>query len=348
MKTFGLTIMLFVLGSSVAHAKQSHLVIVSRSGTLTLRLESAADINFRTTCFTDSNSAKLEQALLELLDADHDKRLSREELADAEGLLRTLDYDEDESLSPLEISPNLLTTGTDARPKQEAVVVYVPTPEEVEVLNRSLALFDRQDESPLDQVDVIIDFQHANDESVRVRSEPHSNASVKTVQQADGATRFLISKGSLWVDLWTGGKSSKALNIEARPGRRGLFELIDADANSKLSRGELRAAASSLNVEFLFGEKPEENEKTIAIQLGINSERRHNSITLLPHVVNASYDKSDPLVWFEAADQNRDGVLCINEFLAGDEQFIAFDFDGDGLISRAEAERASALAKSVR
>ena len=49
------------------------------------------------------------------------------------------------------------------------------------------------------------------------------------------------------------------------------------------------------------------------------------------------------LIWFQKMDRNRDGDISPREFLGPRDTFKKIDADGDGLISREEAEKAEAL-----
>ena len=110
-----------------------------------------------------------------------------------------------------------------------------------------------------------------------------------------------------------------------------LFEAIDTDADGALSVRELRGAWQRL-------------EKLGCItngQLDLSKlPRRIRLIVSLgpPKSLLRRVPREGP-AWFVAMDRNNDGDVSRREFLGDDAAFRRLDTDGDGLISRAEAEK---------
>jgi Ca2+-binding EF-hand superfamily protein len=110
-----------------------------------------------------------------------------------------------------------------------------------------------------------------------------------------------------------------------------LFEAIDSDADGALSVRELRGAWQRL-------------EKLGCITNGTldlgKLPRRIRLIVSLgpPKSLLRRVPREGP-AWFVAMDRNNDGDVSRREFLGDDAAFRRLDTDGDGLISRAEAEK---------
>jgi Ca2+-binding EF-hand superfamily protein len=110
-----------------------------------------------------------------------------------------------------------------------------------------------------------------------------------------------------------------------------LFEALDSDADGALSVRELRGAWQRL-------------EKLGCITAG------KLDLTKLPRRIRFVVSLGPPVsllrrvpregpAWFVAMDRNNDGDVSRREFLGDEAAFRKLDTDGDGLISRAEAEK---------
>ncbi len=125
-----------------------------------------------------------------------------------------------------------------------------------------------------------------------------------------------------------------------------LFEIIDANGDQRLSRRELREAASRLEALELDQEgdgtiTQEEIPRAYTIQIGRgrSNVRTVTSIQVAGTVTTRSTEGSSdgPPNWFRRMDRNNDGDVSLREFLGPLEHFRRLDQDGDGLIDAEEA-----------
>jgi Ca2+-binding EF-hand superfamily protein len=130
---------------------------------------------------------------------------------------------------------------------------------------------------------------------------------------------------------------------------RGLFELFDADSDGQLSPREVNRLPALLgeldrNRDGLLSSDEVPHSYLLALEQGAGGAGDNPLATL--EVPDVFVEKARPRgrgpVWFARMDRNRDSDLSRREFLGTDEAFRQLDADGDGLISRAEAERADA------
>lgn len=343
-------IVLIGFGATTTFALEPRLVLVSGQATMIIRMElSGGEFILRQSTYSDSKSSKLEDAMLAKLDRDRDEVLSAGELAAAESLLDRYDYDEDECLAPLELASDLLTSHRSTPPSQNVVALLIRSKDDSEsiaTLRQELARRGQPDVDAFQRSDATIRFDGDDDQKrVVVQMDGDFKARMKPFIESgklhsSGATSFLLVKRDLTVDWFTElndvALNSGAVNIDLRPGRSGLFEWLDADGNSKLSRTELRSAADlGSHCDVLNRDRSFDN--SVAVRIG-DSKRRHASVSLLPNAAEKPHGAHDASDWFLATDQNRDGVLSINEFLAGDRRFESLDSNHDGLLTRVEAE----------
>jgi Ca2+-binding EF-hand superfamily protein len=126
---------------------------------------------------------------------------------------------------------------------------------------------------------------------------------------------------------------------------KGLFQLLDADGDGRLSVREIRNAWVRLKEYAREGEEkvtkadiPRQVLFTIAQGPQVNP----------PYIAGYYNGPSAPPLsmqgplWFRKMDRNGDGDVSRAEFLGSDKDFEKIDTDGDGLISVEEARKADA------
>jgi Ca2+-binding EF-hand superfamily protein len=111
---------------------------------------------------------------------------------------------------------------------------------------------------------------------------------------------------------------------------RGLLELLDLNADGRLSRRERRTAWARLESAGCVADgaaSPQMLPRQIAVRIGIGKQA-WTAPTAPP---------SEP-AWFWGMDRNQDGDVSRDEFLGLPGEFQRLDADRDGLLSLAEAE----------
>ena len=134
---------------------------------------------------------------------------------------------------------------------------------------------------------------------------------------------------------------------------RGLFDLLDADRDGRLSVYEMRQAPKLLKQlgkeeqGFLTREDIPRTYR-LEVRRGSLNVGRNSGLAVVADLYSSSYSaESDQAqrgpLWFRKMDRNRDGFVSRKEWLFDDELFKKIDLDGDGLISVEEAIKADEL-----
>jgi Ca2+-binding EF-hand superfamily protein len=125
--------------------------------------------------------------------------------------------------------------------------------------------------------------------------------------------------------------------------KQGLFQLLDASGDGKLSVREMREAWIRLKDldregagEIVRKQVPFQIRFTVGRGPVVNQRLPQDGIYRPTQVVMSQRGP----VWFRKMDRNGDGDVSRSEFLGSDEDFRKIDTDGDGLISLEEAEKA--------
>jgi Ca2+-binding EF-hand superfamily protein len=133
---------------------------------------------------------------------------------------------------------------------------------------------------------------------------------------------------------------------------QGIFDLLDANRDRRLSVREMRNAPKLLTQmdrdgdgQLVRQEVPRGYE--LALWQGPTGVSRQGQVVLsadgrVVQQPSSPRPQSGPR-WFQKMDRNNDGDVSRREFLGTKEQFQQIDTDGDGILSPEEAERADTL-----
>jgi Ca2+-binding EF-hand superfamily protein len=160
----------------------------------------------------------------------------------------------------------------------------------------------------------------------------------------DGDGKLFVAEFNAFLDLLKAGSNCQ-VSVQVLDQGRGLFDLIDANHDQRLSRRELLDAAKNFAKFDRNGDGFLERGE-LPRQLRLTTSQGNNnqfvgyvideSGSMMPGGARQAPAKG-PL-WFRKMDRNQDGDVSMREFLGTPEEFKKIDADGDGLISAAEAE----------
>jgi hypothetical protein len=131
---------------------------------------------------------------------------------------------------------------------------------------------------------------------------------------------------------------------------RGLFDLLDANRDGRLSVREMRGAVALLgkldgsgNGYLTRGDLPRSYRLTLRRGPAGNAGDDYSALLARIYGGGSKAETYRTLTagpaWFRKMDRNRDGDVSRREWLGSEELFRQIDTDGDGLISAEEAER---------
>lgn len=155
-----------------------------------------------------------------------------------------------------------------------------------------------------------------------------------------------------WLDLMAGGSNIQMFVSFADTGR-GLFELLDANGDGRLSMREMRTAWTRVagldkNKDGALARTEIPRQFQMAVGRGFPGyygggfARAPVPAVVRPGVTPVARPAPRGPLWFRKMDTNGDGDVSRREFLGSPEDFRKIDTDNDGLISLEEAERADA------
>jgi Ca2+-binding EF-hand superfamily protein len=167
--------------------------------------------------------------------------------------------------------------------------------------------------------------------------------SILVVADRDGDDCLSLEELGGWLDLVVSGINCQT-TVALASGGRGLFPILDANQDGRLSVRELRDVWARLapfdrNRDGCLSP----NEIPLQYQIVVNP-GGPNYAAGQPQNGRPAVVVTPPRgpLWFRKMDRNGDGELSPREFLGSSEDFRRLDTDGDGLISVDEALRADA------
>jgi Ca2+-binding EF-hand superfamily protein len=143
------------------------------------------------------------------------------------------------------------------------------------------------------------------------------------------------------------GEAEKArLSMTFTSTGRGLFQLLDANGDGRLTPRELltawaRLAPCDRDGDGRVSRREIPRQFHLVVSTGAPNLASGQPGGAAPRAATPTAARGP--VWFRKMDRNGDGDLTPREFLGTAEQFRRLDADGDGLISADEADRADAL-----
>jgi Ca2+-binding EF-hand superfamily protein len=167
--------------------------------------------------------------------------------------------------------------------------------------------------------------------------------SVLEVADRDGDGKLTMKEMLAWADLTAEG-ANRTTTVSFTESGHGLFQILDADHDGRLSVRELRDAWKRL-AELDRHRRGRVGRDDIPLQFQIAVAR---GVGYRPVGQNApAVRQVRGPVWFRKMDRNGDGDVSPREFLGSPEDFRRIDADGDGLISAEEAERYDAAVRAL-
>jgi Ca2+-binding EF-hand superfamily protein len=328
---------------------------------------------------------RLAKELLNRFDKDKNQKLSREEIKLPRDLFDSLDGNKDGELDVLELVRWIITrpdlevvvrmgklaegqTAVELLPGQKVLDPNVPPPGKTADNTVSFHLGDSQislnhGEIPAQGAQVnsvkqfylnVFNIADKDKKGEVTQQQVDNNPQLAYLRLAfrhidrNGDGKVTKEELDAWADLLNDGKAC-TLSITFADHGRGLFELLDANKDGRLSVHELQNAWKKL-AEFDRAGKgtlsradiPRQCQMTVWSGVG-------NPYVVQPARFNPYQGGQQPVaapnrgpLWFRKMDLNGDGFVSLREFVGSPETFRKIDADGDGLISPEEAEQADA------
>lgn len=130
-----------------------------------------------------------------------------------------------------------------------------------------------------------------------------------------------------------------------------LFELLDSNVDRRLTPRELQEGFDRLgtvdrNHDGRIAQSELESRYRFTFSYGRNQIFTPNTPGMNSPVTARIRNVNSGPPWYQRMDRNQDGDITWREFLGTREQFEKLDHNGDGLISRNEAEEATSASQS--
>ncbi len=170
-----------------------------------------------------------------------------------------------------------------------------------------------------------------------------STDQVIALEQSAGHIELSAAQGKVDAKNESGDMQQTQIAIGAVVDGFPLFRLVDRDNNRQLTLRERRGVEALLaSLDRDQDGQIESRELPTPIRLAITHGAQVHRHLAQPIAAQRDIGKQEEVKvpdWFVGMDRNQDGDLSQREFQGSPAQFAKFDSDGDGLISRLEAQQ---------
>lgn len=313
----------------------------------------------------DANEPIMAARMVRQYDSDRDAHLNAAELNWAPSRIDSLDSNQDGRLSTLELQaaaqaePDVqiqldISTGTHSamqlmNPSENAVasrpdvITFRRGPQSLSIGYRHRDPLEEAKENSSATFNSIDVDQNGYLDREEVAEHQRFARYLFDAMDGDGDDRVFAEEMQQFVTEYTR-PASTTCQITLLDTGNGFFQLLDQNADGRISIRELRGCEQSLqqvaNDDMVIN--PSQMPKTYRIEI------QRGGIGLFGRIDRPTAETPATLlkppsgpIWFQRMDRNADGDLTWDEFLGPRDAFHRIDVDQDGLIDESEAQKAS-------
>ena len=296
----------------------------------------------------------------DLLDADHDREISKEEIDGALKSFLACDRNRDQIVDVIEISEAEVQPRKDPQPRDENPLLVVLTDLidltiEDSHLYDTVGFVDTDKDGRISDTEISRFLKRSPDVQVHAdfSSQDAKSSKITLESLADGFDAQINSQTiHECIDITTNKTTFRVSGIQMKPSSQislgavvdgyPMLPTLDPNDDGRFTTRELRQLATRLK---RFDANSDgsidlsEIRPPIRVCIGLGATVHTSLAAVRTMKPERKTETLNPPDWFVQMDRNKDNDLSRDEFPGTDEQFNALDQDSDDLISVAEAEQ---------